>query len=193
MSAEYALVGRIRKAHGIRGEVVVEATSSEPEATFAPGSRLFVGDAAGDLLALRAAPGAPPALRRAAAGEPPFACTVTHVRPHQGALLLTLDAIADRTAAEQWRGRTLLVPVEELTEPDEGEVFLHELAGMAAVDEGGAPLGTVRDWYEVPQGILLSLERDGRELLVPFVDAMVREVDREARRLVLRLPEGLGT
>ena len=63
---------------------------------------------------------------------------------------------------------------------------------MRAEDEAGAALGDITDWYEVPQGILLALSHDGRETLVPFVDAIVRSIDREGRKMVLRLPDGLG-
>ncbi|MBI3789436.1 MAG: ribosome maturation factor RimM [Gemmatimonadetes bacterium] len=176
-SAAYALVGRIAKAHGIRGEVAVHAVTDRPEAFFASGRVLFAGDARGNPLASKAGPAT---------------LTITAVRAHQDALLVTFDAIPDRTAAEQWRGRTLLVSADELGEPDAVEVYLHELAGMHAEDERGNPLGEVTDWYEVPQGILLGLVKDGHETLVPFVDEIVRDIDREARRLVLRLPDGLG-
>ncbi len=190
MSAEraaYALVGRVRKAHGIRGELVVEPMTDRPGAYFAPGLGLFAGDAGGDPLRLPGAPGAP---RDPEAS--PMRLTVTAVRTHQEAYLLTLDAVADRTTAELWRGRTLLVPVDEMSKPEAGELFLHELAGMSASDEAGASLGEITAWYEVPQGILLGLTREGKETLVPFVDDIVRHLDREARTMVLRLPEGLG-
>ncbi len=186
-SAAYALVGRIRKAHGIRGELVVEPMTDQPEAFFAPGSRVFAGDPSGEPLAAPPLPGA-----RRDPQAPPMTLTITAVRTHQSALLITVDLVRDRTEAELWRGRTLLVPVEELIEPEAGEVFLHELPGFAAFDEAGASLGEVTDWYEVPQGILLGVTHEGRELLVPFVDEMVVTLDRPGRRVVLRLPEGLG-
>lgn len=185
--AAYALVGRVRKAHGIRGELVVEPMTDRPGAYFAPGSRLFAGDAGGDPMPLPGAAGAP-----SDPGAPPMVLKVRAVRTHQEAYLLTLDAVPDRTAAELWRGRTLLVPVDEMSEPEEGEVFLHELAGMTARDEAGVALGEITAWYEVPQGILLGLTREGKETLVPFVDDIVLALDREARTMVLRLPEGLG-
>ena len=190
MSAEhpaYALVGRIARAHGIRGELLVEPVTDQPGAFFAPGCRVYAGDGEGDPLAAPAVPGA--------VGDPsapPMTLTITGARPHQGALLLTVDLVRDRTVAEQWRGRTLLVPINEIHEPVDGEVFLHELVGMTAVDEAHAPLGTVSAWYEVPQGILLGLTHDGRETLVPFVDDIVIALDRGTRVMTLRLPEGLG-
>ena len=176
-SAGYAIVGRIRKAHGVRGECVVEPLTDAPDVLYASGRRVFAGDVHGDL-ALDAA-GTPQSL------------DVTGARAHQGGLLVTFASIADRTAAELWRGRYLLVPIDEIGQPAEGEVFLHELPGMEAVFEDGTPAGVVDAWYALPQGILLSLKRDGAEVLVPFADHVVVGVDRAARRVTLRPPEGL--
>lgn len=186
-SAAYALVGRIAKAHGIRGEVVVKPMTDRPGAIFAPGCRVFAGDTAGNPFAAPASP-----LTPRSPDAPPIELTIMAVRPHQDALLVTFDLVGDRTAAELWRGRTLLVPADEMGAPGDGELFLHEIAGMRAEDEAGAALGDITDWYEVPQGILLALSHDGRETLVPFVDAIVRSIDREGRKMVLRLPDGLG-
>lgn len=176
-SAGYAIVGRVRKAHGIRGECVVEPLTDVPDVLFASGRRVCAGDVHGDIVVDAAG-----ALHE---------LTVVGAREHQGGLLVTFDAIRDRTAAELWRGRYLLVPIEEIEQPAAGEVFLHELPGMAARFEDGRSAGVVDTWYELPQGILLSIRRDGTEVLVPFTDQVVVEVDRAARRVTLRPPEGL--
>jgi 16S rRNA processing protein RimM len=147
--AGYAIVGRIRKAHGIRGEVVVEPITDAPDAIFASGHRVFAGTATGDISLSSPAEGAPPV---------PRALDVIGARAHQGGLLVQFDAIHDRTEAELWRGRYLLVPADELEAPAEGEVFLHELPGMTAVLEAGNTLGEVTAWYELPQGILLAVQ-----------------------------------
>jgi 16S rRNA processing protein RimM len=84
------------------------------------------------------------------------------------------------------------VPVEELSEPDEGEVFAHELVGMQLVDaDSGAPIGEVVEFYELPQGLLLEFRAGGTMASLPFVDEFVEEVDRDGRRIRVRLPEGL--
>ncbi|MBI2795882.1 MAG: 16S rRNA processing protein RimM [Gemmatimonadetes bacterium] len=176
-SAGYAIVGRIRKAHGIRGECAVEPLTDAPDVLLASGRRVFAGDVHGDL-----APGAD--------GRPqPLA--VTGARQHQGGLLVTFDAIGDRATAELWRGRYLLVPMDEVEQPAAGEVFLHELPGMAAVFEDGSSAGVIDTWYELPQGILLSVRHNGAEVLVPFAAQVVVGVDRAGRRVTLRPPDGL--
>jgi 16S rRNA processing protein RimM len=106
--------------------------------------------------------------------------------------LLTLAEIADRTEAEKWNGRFLLVPVDELSEPEEGEVFAHELVGMTLVDAvTGAEFGEVTEVFELPQGLLLEFRGAQGTHSVPFVEEFVEEVDREGRRITVRLPDGL--
>lgn len=174
-----ASVGRIRHPHGVRGELVVEALTDEPGAIFAPGRRLFQGTADGALWL-------DPETRA------PRALEVRTLRPFKAGWLMTLDAIQDRTEAERWNGRHLLVPVEELSEPEDGEVFAHELVGMRLVDaDTGAALGEVVEFYELPQGLLLEFRGPGGVASLPFVDEFVREVDREGRVIRVRLPDGL--
>jgi 16S rRNA processing protein RimM len=117
---------------------------------------------------------------------------VKALRPVKDGYLLTLVEIADRTEAEKWNGRTLVVPVEELSEPEDGEVFAHELVGMQLVDvESDAPIGEVVEFYELPQGLLLEFRTARGIASLPFVDEFVDEVDREARIIRVRLPDGL--
>lgn len=174
-----ASVGRIRRPHGVRGELVVEALTDEPDAIFAPGRRVFQGTADG-------------ALWLDPRSRQPRALEITGQRPFKEGWLLTVDAITDRTEAEKWNGRHLMVPVEELSEPDEGEVFAHELVGMQLVEaDTGRALGQVVEFYELPQGLLLEFRAGERLASLPFVDEFVDEVDREARVIRVRLPDGL--
>lgn len=180
-SAEYAIVGRVRKAHGIRGEVAVELLTDAPEAIFASGRRVFAGTVDGD-------PAPPPGMPR---GAPPQELLVRGARPHGEALLVTFAEIPDRTAAELWRDRYLLVPVDEIAAPGEGEVFLHDLVGLRAVTEGGDALGEVTGFYELPHQIVLELRTPRGDGLIPFVDEMVLGVDVAAGTVTVRLPDGL--
>jgi len=174
-----ASVGRVRRPHGVRGELVVESLTDEPDAILAPGSRVFQGTHDG-------------ALWVDPRTTEPRALTITGVRPFKEGFLLTLDAVNDRTEAERWNGRHLLVPVEELSEPEDGEVFAHELVGMTLVDAGsGTALGEVVEFYELPQGLLLEFRTPTGLASVPFVEEFVDEVDRVGRMIRLRLPEGL--
>jgi ribosomal 30S subunit maturation factor RimM len=84
------------------------------------------------------------------------------------------------------------VPVEELSEPAEGEVFAHVLVGMSLVDAAsGKEIGPVVEFYELPQGLLLEFRAGGALASLPFVDEFVLEVDRESRTIRVTLPAGL--
>lgn len=171
---EYVIVGRIRRPHGLRGEVIVEPITDAPAAVFAAGRRVFAGSVEGDL-----APDAP-------------TLTLERARPLPGGLLLVrFDGIADRSEAERWRERYLLLPVDEVEPPAEGEAFLHELVGMHVELPGGEPVGEVVDYFELPQGIALDVRWRDRIVTLPLADAFLRELDRAGRRIVLDLPEGL--
>ena len=173
-SPEFAIVGRIRKAHGIRGEVVVEPLTDAPDAVFAPGRRVFAGTATGD----RARDGAELA--------------VDSVRPFREGLLVRFDRIPDRTVAELWRDRYLLLPIAELTPPADGEVYIHDLVGMKVVLGSGEPLGEVLEVYELPQGLVLDVKRtNGTTVMLPFSADVVKRVDSAARVVEADPPEGM--
>ena len=173
-SPEFAIVGRIRKAHGIRGEVVVEPLTDAPDAVFAPGRRVFAGTASGD----RARDGAELA--------------VDTVRPFREGLLVRFDRIPDRTAAELWRDRYLLLPVAELAPLADGEVYIHDLVGMKVVLASGEPLGAVLEVYELPQGLVLDVKRDGGgTVMLPFSPDVVIRIDSAGRLLEVSPPEGI--
>ena len=121
---DWAVVGRVRRAHGIRGELLVEPMTDEPDAIFASGRRVFAGTTDGE-----------PAMRSGRRAATPDEVVIRSARPFRGGVLLVVDAVADRTEAERWNDRTFLLPLAELSPPEEGEVFLHELPGMRVVQD----------------------------------------------------------
>ena len=173
----YIIVGRVRKAHGIRGEVVVEPITDAPDAIFASGRRVFAGTATGDL--------APNGAE----------LHVQSTRPFNEGLLVAFAEVPDRTVAETWRGRYLLLPADELPPPNEDEVYVHELPGMRVQLESGELVGTVEETYELPQGLAIDVRRapprDAETALILFDDRTIASVDREGRVIVVTPPEGL--
>jgi 16S rRNA processing protein RimM len=174
---EFIIVGRVRKAHGIRGEVVVETITDAPDAIFAAGRRVFAGTAAGDLAPSRQE------------------LHIKGARDFNEGLLVSFDEIPDRNEAELWRGRYLLVPAAELPAPSDDEVYLHDLLGMQVVLASGEPVGTVDELYELPQGLALDVRRvpprAGETVLVLYDDQTIASVDKDARVIVITPPEGL--
>ncbi|EEP73946.1 ribosome maturation factor rimM [Micromonospora sp. ATCC 39149] len=179
------IVGRIGKPHGIRGEVTVEVRTDEPEARFAPGS------------VLATEPGAvPPANPASGPGVPfrvPAELTVESARWHQGRLLVVFDGILERDVAEALRGTLLGVDSADVAPPEDPEEFHdHQLVGLAVVTPAGEHLGEVVKIDHAPASDLLVLRRpEGRTALIPFVKAIVPEVDLAGGRIVVDPPSGL--
>ena len=168
------IVGRVRKAHGIRGELVIESLTDAPDAVFAPGRRVLAGTVDGD----------PSPDRRE--------LVVEESRPFKGGWIVAFEGIVDRNEAERWRERYVLVPLSELEPIKEGEVYLHDLLGLSVVlDASREVIGDVMDVYELPQGIMLDVRRPKGSVLIPFRPEVVTRVDLGDRQIVIAPPEGL--
>jgi 16S rRNA processing protein RimM len=174
LSAEFYVVGRVRRAHGIRGELVIEAVTDAPDAIFAAGRRVFVGTRDGEV----------------APGQPEL--QILRATPFKGGFIVAFEGIPDRSAAETWRGRTLLVPEGEVEPPSQGQVFIHDLVGMSVIHATGDAIGQVAEVFELPQGLLIEVRRaDGKPVLLPFDDQTVTDVDVEQRIIRVDPVEGL--
>jgi 16S rRNA processing protein RimM len=173
----HVIVGRVRRAHGIRGELVVEALTDDAEAQFAVGRRLLVGTITGELLP----PDAPG----------PRAVTVRRATPFKGGWIVRFTEIPDRTAAELWRDRYLLVPGAEVALPASGEVFYHDLIGMRVERIDGRDVGRVVALYEVPQGVLIEVETPRGLAMLPYHPPMVVHADLARSTLIVDPPPGL--
>jgi 16S rRNA processing protein RimM len=173
----FIIVGRVRKAHGIRGEVVVEVITDAPDAVFASGHRVFAGTATGDVAPSRQE------------------LHISSTREFNEGLLVSFAEIPDRNAAELWRGRYLLLPAEELPPPSDDEVYVHDLVGMRVDVADGDVLGTVEEIYELPQGLALDIRRAepraAETVMLLYDDNTIASVDKERRVIVVTPPDGL--
>ena len=172
---EYAIVGLIRKAQGIRGEVVIEPLTDKPDVIFASGSRVFAGTRDGNLAVIRDVKG----------GEEIPSLTISGSKPFKKGLIVQFEELRDRNSAELWRGRYLLARFSELPPLEEDQVYLHDLIGMKAVSTDGRDLGTVTTFYELPQGIMLDLDTPRGSVLVPYRPEVVVQTDIGARKLLI--------
>ncbi|WP_444950288.1 ribosome maturation factor RimM [Micromonospora ureilytica] len=194
------VIGRIGKPHGVRGEVTVEVRTDEPEARFAPGTVLRTEPGATPPPArntvLRTEPGATPPPATDEPGVPfrvPAELTIEEARFHQGRVLIAFDGIPDRNTAEALRGTLLVVDSADVAPPEDPEEFHdHQLVGLAVVTPAGERLGEVARIDHAPSSDLLVLRRpEGRTALIPFVRAIVPEVDLAGGRVVVDPPAGL--
>lgn len=172
-NTDLVIVGKVRKAQGIKGELLVESLSDSGEKTFAAGRRVIAGTAAGDVLARP----------KGMPGEGPIELVITRSRPFKGGWLLVVDGIADRSEAEKWRSRYLLAPQSELDPPGENEVYMHDLVGLEVENADGGVVGRINGFYELPQGLMLEIRGENGEILLPYRPEVVAHVDM-ARRVV---------
>ncbi len=168
------VIGRVARAHGVHGELVVEVRTDDPDDRFAVGTVLH-------------------------ARGPRERVTADHVvsgvREHSGRLLVRLEGVDDRTAADGMRGRLFVVDHADLPPSDEPDAFYdHELVGLRVQLGDATEVGTVLDVLHGAAGELLSIRPAGQaagEHLVPFVSAIVTEVDLAAGTIVIDPPDGL--
>ncbi|WP_461415411.1 ribosome maturation factor RimM [Gemmatimonas sp.] len=173
--AEYIIVGRVRRAHGVRGGWAVESLSDAPDVMLASGAVLFAGDREGNL-----APNAE--------AQP---LHVEDGRPMNKEWLVRVVEVTDRDVADGWRGRYLLADADTLPEPDDDEVYVGDLIGMRVEVEGRGLVGEVRDVYDAPQGYILEVETATGRPLVPYNDDLVLSVDEDTRIIVYAPLDGL--
>ncbi|WP_055403254.1 MULTISPECIES: ribosome maturation factor RimM [unclassified Mycobacterium] len=165
-------VGRVAKAHGIGGEVVVEIRTDDPAARFAPGNTLRGKASRGG-------------------GERDF--VVESAREHGGRLLVRLAGVSDRDSADALRGTVFVVDSDDLPAIDEPDTYYdHQLEGLRVRTVAGRDVGVVAEVLHTAAGELLAVRRgDGGEALVPFVGAIVTSVSLDDRVVEIDPPEGL--
>lgn len=163
------VVGRVGRAHGVRGDVLVDVRTDDPDERFAPGSALRTDPAERGPLVVRGA------------------------RMHSGRLVVSFEGVADRTAAEALRGTLLVIDSADLAPLDDPDEFHDvDLLGLRALTRDGTDVGVLDDVLHGPGGDLLVIRTaDDREVLVPFVKDIVPTVDVAGGRVVLDPPEGL--
>jgi 16S rRNA processing protein RimM len=159
------VIGRIGRAHGIRGELNVGIRTDEPERRFAPGSSVVCGTRT---------------------------LTVASSRHHGGRLVVAFREIADRTAAEQLHGTVLEAVVDPDDTPDDPDEFYdHQLVGLEVRGSDGQVVGTVTGLVHLPYQDTLTVDVDGHEVFIPFVTELVPVVDVAGGFVTVKDVEGL--
>jgi 16S rRNA processing protein RimM len=154
-------VGYVARAHGVRGELRVHLHAPESDVLFSV-DRVWLGDDEHEVANVRAIP---------------------------GGVLMTLEGLSDRDRAEALKGRPVSV-LRDAIALEPGEFLVADLVGCDVLDEGGAPVGRVKDIIHGAQDILVIHDAT-HERLLPLVTELLVEVDTAARRVVVTLPEDL--
>ncbi|MEW6059330.1 MAG: ribosome maturation factor RimM [Actinomycetota bacterium] len=164
MSEPTVAVGRVTRAHGVKGEVAVLVLSEVPE-RFAVGTVVYLEDGR--------------------------ALTIEDSHPHRGRLLVKFRDIGDRDRAEALAGSLLVVPESMSPELPEGSWWDHQLVDCEVVTESGRSLGTLREVIHTPANDVWSSVAGDVETLVPALRDVVVSVDIAAGRIVVREIPGL--
>ncbi|MFG2771243.1 ribosome maturation factor RimM [Streptomyces sp. NPDC048350] len=163
------VVARVGRAHGIKGEVTVEVRTDEPELRLSPGAVLLTDPASAGPL------------------------TIETGRVHSGRLLLRFEGVRDRNGAEALRNTLLIAEIDpdEMPEGDD-EYYDHQLMDLDVVLADGTEVGRITEITHLPSQDLFIVERpDGTELMIPFVEEIVTEIDLEQQWAVIEPPPGL--
>jgi len=167
----YLAVARLRKPHGLKGEVVAWTLTDEPEHVLAVGRQLVPVDESGVAI------GSPVVIERS--------------RPYHRHWLLKFEKVDSRDVLDEWRQRLFGVPQDELTPPREDELYEHEVPGTRVLVQG-REVGQATGLVDLPGGgHLLVVDVAGREVLIPFRRPIVKRVDRAAREIEIEPPDGL--
>jgi 16S rRNA processing protein RimM len=159
-------VGKILKAHGVRGETLVLVLTEVPE-RFAAGSVLHLEDGSRDL-------------------------TVSSSRTHHGRLIVSFEGVTDRDQAEALRGKLLIVRRSELGDLPEGRWWPHQIEGCEVITESGRTLGRVSEVLDLPANdVWVARDAAGKETLIPVIDDVLVTVDVDQKRILIRDVPGL--
>jgi 16S rRNA processing protein RimM len=160
------LVGRVARAHGNKGQVIVNLETDFPDERFRVGARLLVG----------------PDWRER---------EVRSVRFHQGRPVIGLSGVETMNDAEALAGAELKVRQRELAPLPEGTFHHHDLIGCTVEDAQGRSIGRVAAVEGTIDRSRLVVQGEKGEVLIPLVDDICVDVDPRRKRIVVKPPEGL--
>ena len=159
-----AVVGRIARAHGLKGQVIVNLETDFPEERFKPGATMFTTRGA---------------------------LTITTARFQNGRPVIGIEGVETINDAEELAGLELRVPVEELAALPAGMFYHHDLVGCAVVTGGGEKVGTVEGVEGTLSGSRLVVAGAKGEILIPLAAEICRTIDVAGKRIVIEPPDGL--
>jgi 16S rRNA processing protein RimM len=163
-----ALVGRIARAHGIRGQVIVNPDTDFLDERFRPGATLFTKR---DGMVVEV--------------------TLTTARFQNGRPVIGIEGVETMNDAEALAGLELRVPVDALTPLPAGMFYHHDLVGCQVVTRGGEAIGPVEKVEGTQSGSRLVVAGANGEILIPLVTAICRTIDVAGKRIVIEPPAGL--
>ena len=162
----YLVVGFLRRAHGVRGEIIMDLHTDFPE-RLRNGRQLFVGDEHKSM-------------------------TLSSARHHAKGMLVKFEGIETSEDAGQMRNQWVYVKAADLPSLPEGKMYQHELFGFEVVDETGTSLGELVEIIETgANDVYVVRDAGGHEILLPAIPSVILELDPHQRTMRVHLLEGL--
>jgi 16S rRNA processing protein RimM len=165
---ELLAVGRIEKAFGIKGEVVVDPMTDAP-GRFRMLKRIFIG----------------------ADDEEVQESLIEHVSVEPRGVRVKLKGVRTRRAAEQIVGLLLFVDETGRASLPKGRFFVHQLIGLAVVDQHGRTRGKLKEVMKLPAQDVYVVDMGGREIMLPAVKEFVTAIDMSGGTITVNLIEGM--
>ena len=168
--AKYFNVGKIVNTQGIKGEIRVISSTDFPEERFRKGNILYIEVAPNDLIEVK----------------------VSSHRLHKNFHLLTFAGLHNINDVEKYKGKMLKINEDQLNDLDEGEFYYHEIIGCEVFTEDGEKLGTIKEILSPGANDVWVVNRPGeKDLLLPYIEEVVKEIDVENKKVLVHLMEGL--
>ncbi|PAD70823.1 ribosome maturation factor RimM [Bacillus sp. 7586-K] len=171
MSEKWFNVGKIVNTHGIRGEVRVISKTDFADERYQPGNTLYIFKEG---------------------SQEPIKVVVESHRVHKNFDLLTFEGMHSIQDVEQFKGSLLKVDENQLSELDEGEYYFHEIIGCNVYTDNGEEIGTIREILATGANDVWVVKRKvGKDLLIPYIDEIVKEIDIDEKKIIIKPMEGL--
>lgn len=171
MSEKWFNVGKIVNTHGIRGEVRVISKTDFADERYQPGNTLYIFKEG---------------------SQEPIKVVVESHRVHKNFDLLTFEGMHSIQDVEQFKGSLLKVDENQLSELDEGEYYFHEIIGCKVYTDDGEEIGTIREILATGANDVWVVKRKaGKDLLIPYIDEIVKDIDIDEKKIIITPMEGL--
>lgn len=161
----YALIGRLQKTHGVKGEIAMRVITQFPE-RIRTGKKVYLGDDHQEI-------------------------SIVSLRWKNDLMLIRFEGIETPEVARQLTNKEVFSPIKKMPKLPEGEFYYHELIGLQ-VWEGDEFLGEIMEILETGANDVYLIQAEGQpELLIPAIPDVIKEIDLEAKRMSVELLEGL--